>query len=112
MPSNERIRLLRESLNGELYQDKLELLAREFGALCQDNAEVVVFFVLQNVCNRIVDVLEGEAVSLDRFNDLTSDIAAQMASILLRIEQNKEVSVASLDSLVGTLFRNIELFRS
>ena len=75
MPGNDRISPLLSALSGGLSQEKLELLSREFNSLAQDRAETLVFFVLQNVCLRLVSALEGEAVSVERFQELTGGIA-------------------------------------
>ena len=76
MPDNDRISPLLSALSGGLSQEKLELLGREFNSLAQDRAETLVFFVLQNVCQRLASALEGEAVSVERFQALTAGIAA------------------------------------
>ena len=110
MPANDRISRLLDALSGGLSQEKLESLGREFNALAQDRAEPLVFFVLQNVCQRLASALEGEAVSVDRFEELTVGIADQIADILRDLQQGK-TGVTKLESLVITLFRNLGLFR-
>ncbi len=81
MPDNDRISPLLSALSGGLSQEKLELLGREFNSLAQDRAETLVFFVLQNVCQHLASALEGEAVSVERFQALTAGIADQIAKI-------------------------------
>ena len=110
MPANDRISRLLNALSGELSQEKLESLSREFDALAQDRAEALSFFVLQNVCQRLVSALEGEAVSVERFEELTSGIAEQIADVLRDVQQGNR-DVAKLDRLVVTLFRNLGLYR-
>jgi hypothetical protein len=109
MPANDRILRLLEALSGGLSQEKLESLGREFNSLAQDRAEPLVFFVLQNVCHRLASALDGEAVSVDRFEELTAGIADQIADILRDLQQGK-AGVAKLEPLVITLFRNLGLF--
>ncbi len=111
MPGNNRIRRLPELLPGDLSQSKLDTLSREFDALAQDSAEVLPFFVLHHVCTRISAAMDGEAVSLSRFNELTAGIAEQIASILETLEKGKPLD-AALEKLVRTLFQNLALFRS
>src|SRR5881397_1285371 len=110
MPRDHRISRLLNALSGELSQEKLESLGREFNSLAQDRAEPLVFSVLQNVCQRLASALEGEAVSVDRFEELTAEIADQIADILPDLQQGNAV-IAKLEPLVTTLFRNLGLFR-
>jgi len=110
MPADDRILRLLDALQGELSQEKLESLTREFNSLAQDRAETLVFFVLQNVCQRLASALEGEAVSVDRFEELTSGIADQIADILRDLQQGN-AAIAKLEPLVITLFQNLGLFR-
>ena len=110
MPGNDRIAPLLSALSGGLSQEKLELLGREFNSLAQDRAETLVFFVLHNVCQRLASALEGEAVSVERFQELTAGIADQIADILRDVQRgNKDIS--KLEALVTTLFQNLALFR-
>jgi hypothetical protein len=110
MPGNERISRLLSALSGGLSQQKLELLSREFSSLAQDRAETLVYFVLQNVCQRLASALEDEAVSVERFQELTAGIADQIGDILRDVQQGN-AGVAKLEPLVVTLFRNLGLFR-
>ena len=89
MPQNNRIRRLLDLLPGDLSQDKLDTFSREFDALTQDSAEVLPFFVLHHICKRLSAAMEGEAVSISRFRELTGGIAEQIASILKTLEQGK-----------------------
>ena len=109
MPAEDRISRLLDVLSGDLSQERLELLTKEFDALAQDRAEILVFFVLQNVCQHLASALEGEAVSVERFEELTVGIADQIADIL-RDHQQGNAGVAKLEPLVTTLFRNLGLF--
>lgn len=111
MPENNRIRRLLDLLPGGLHQDKLDTLSREFDSLVQDTAEVLPFFVLHHVCRRLSAAMDGEAVTITRFHELTGGIAEQIALILETLEQGKPVE-ADLEKLVATLFQNLALFRS
>src|SRR5260370_324121 len=111
MPADDRISRLLDALSGGLSQEKLESLSSEFNSLAQDRAETLVFFVLQNVCQRLASALEGEAVSVERFEDLTAGIADQIADILRDVQQGKR-NVTKPDRLVATLFRNLGLYRA
>lgn len=75
MPDDTRISQLLEALKGDLSQEKLESLSKELNSLAQDRAETLVFFVLQNVCQRLASALEGEAVLVERLEELTNGIA-------------------------------------
>src|SRR5437899_12280619 len=110
MPANDRISRLLDALSGGLSQEKLESLGREFNSLGQDRAEPLVFFVLQNVCQRLASALEGEAVSVERFEELTAGIADQISDIL-RDLQRGNAGLAKLEPLVSTLLRTLGLFR-
>ena len=110
MPPDGRISRLLDALSAGLSQEKLESLGREFNSLAQDRAETLVFFVLQNVCQRLASALEGEAVSVERFQEVTAGIADQIADILRDVQQG-DAGVAKLEPLVVTLFRNLGLFR-
>src|SRR5438094_10408729 len=110
MPADDRILRLLDTLEGGLSQEKLESLTREFNSLAQDRAETLVFFVLQKVCERLASALEGEGVSVERFEELTAGIADQIANILRDVQQGN-AGVAKLEALVVMLFRNLGLFR-
>ena len=110
MPPDDRISRLLDALSGELSQEKLESLTSEFNSLAQDRAEPLVFFVLQNVYQRLASALEGEAVSVERFEELTAGIADQIGDILRDLQQGNAV-IGKLEPLVITLFRNLGLFR-
>jgi hypothetical protein len=110
MAPDDRISRSLNALSGELSQEKLESLTNEFNSLAEDRAEPLVFFVLQNVCRRLASALEGEAVSVDRFEELTAGIADQIADILRDLQQGNP-AIAELEPLVITLFRNLGLFR-
>ncbi len=111
MPPDDRISQLLNALSGELNQQKLESLGKEFNSLAQDRTESSAFFVLQNVCQRLASALEGEAVSVERFEELTAGIAEQIADILRDVQQGKR-NVTKPDRLVATLFRNLGLYRA
>jgi hypothetical protein len=110
MPTDDRISRLLDVLSGNLSQERLEWLTKEFDALAQDRAETLVFFVLKNVCQRLASALEGEAVSVERFHELTAGITDQIADVLRDLQQGNG-GVAKLEPLVTTLFRNLGLFR-
>lgn len=110
MPANDPILRLLSLLSGELSQEKLESLGREFNVLAQDRRETLVFFVLENVCQRLASALEGEAVSWERFQELTANISEQMEDILHHLQRG-EPALASLERLVTTLVRNLGLYR-
>jgi hypothetical protein len=110
MPTDNRISRLLEVLSGDLSQERLELLAREFESLAQDRSQTLVFFVLQHVCQRLAAALEGEAVSIERFQDLIAGVADQIADILRDLHQGN-VSVEKLERLVILLYRNLGLYR-
>jgi len=110
MPADDRILLLVDTLEGGLSQEKLDSLTREFNSLAQDRAETLVFFVLQKVCERLASALEGEGVSVERFEELTAGIADQIADILRDLQQGNG-AIGKLEPLVITLFRNLGLFR-
>jgi len=110
MLAGDRISALLDRLSGELSEEKLESLSREFNSLAQDRRDTLVFFVLKNVCQRLASALEGEAVSVERFEELTVGIADQIADILRDLQQGN-AGGAKLEPLVTTLFRNLGLFR-
>ena len=66
--------------------------------------------MLQNACQRLASALEGEAVSVDCFEELTAGIADQIADIL-RDYQQGNAAIGKLEPLVIALFRNLGLFR-
>ena len=111
MPGNNGIRRLPDLLHGDLSQDKLDTFSREFDALTQDSAEVLPFFVLHHVCRRLSGAMDGDAVAISRFHELTAGIVEQIAWTLETLEQGKPVD-AALEKLVGTLFQTLALFRS
>jgi len=58
----------------------------------------------------LASALDGEAVSVDRFEELTAGIADQIADILRDLQQGN-AAIGKLAPLVITLFRNLGLFR-
>jgi len=110
MPDDRLISRLFEALEAELSQERLEWFAEKFEALAQDRPQTLAFFVLQHVCQRLASALEGEAVSVERFHELTAGIADQIADVLRDLQQGNG-GVAKLEPLVTTLFRNLGLFR-
>lgn len=88
MPAHDPIPRLLDALAGALSQEKLETISREFHSLAQDRAETLIFFVLENVCRNLASALEGEAVSVDRFNELTAGIADQIGAVLRDLQQH------------------------
>jgi hypothetical protein len=111
MPDNDRISRLLSALSGELSQEKLESLGKEFDSLAQDRGEPLVFFVLQNVCLRLALALEGEGVSIDRHRELTAGIADQIRGILGGVQQGNP-AMEKLELLVTSMYRNLGLFRA
>jgi hypothetical protein len=101
---------LLDGLSGELSEEKLESLGREFNSLAQDRAETLVFFVLENVCLRLASALEGDGVSVDRHRELTIGIANQIQEILRSVQQGS-ANVEQLQRLVVSLYRNLGLYR-
>ena len=110
MPDDPRLSQLLEVLQGELSQERLELLAREFGLLAQDRPRTLVFFVLQNICQRLVSPLEGEAVSVKQFEELTAGIGEQITGVVRDLERGNR-DFAKLELLVISLFQNLGLYR-
>lgn len=109
MSLDARISQLLELTKGQLHQEKLELLSREFWALAQDRAETLTFFTLQNVCQRLASTLDGEAVPLERFDELTAGIGEQISDILEHLHDG--VDADRLERLVATLVLNLGLYR-
>lgn len=109
MQADDRISRLLEVLAGPFDQQKLELLTRELEGLTHDRAEILVFFVLRNVCERLASALEGEAVSIERLHELTAGIAEEISTILRHLgEKNSQVD--GLEHLVSTLYKNLGLY--
>ena len=111
MPPEDRISALLETLLGELSEEKLESLSREFNSLAQDRRDTLVFFVLQNVCQRLASALEGKAVSIDRHRELTAGIGHQIEDILRDVQQGV-LNTDKLERLVVSLYRNLGLYRA
>ncbi len=110
MPLDDPVSRLLDQLSGQLSHDKLESFAKEFHRLAQDRAETLTFFVLENVCRTLASALEGEAVSLERFHELTREIAEGIAHVLRAVQEGAQ-DVEKLQSLVSSLFRNLALYR-
>jgi hypothetical protein len=109
MPDDNRLSRLIDALSGALSQEKLEFLATEFEGLAQDRPQTLTFFVLQHVCQRPASALEGEAVSVERFEELTSGVADHIREILVEVEQGI-ARFDKLDRLVAMLFENLGLY--
>jgi hypothetical protein len=102
---------LLNALSGELSQEKLEWLSKQFDALAQDRADALSFFVLHNVCQRLACAMEGESVSIDRFVELTAGIADKIETILRELEKGSS-DLSNWDGLIHLLFRNLALYQA
>ena len=114
MPNHirKRIASLHELILGGLHIENLDKIVVECDALSQDSQSVLSFFVLKHVFAEIAAALEGEAVALDRHEDLISGIAENSILILDRIEEGKRTEVGNLEFLVSLHVRNLNVFRS
>jgi hypothetical protein len=110
LPNESPNQRLRKLLQGSLSQNKLEELARLFDLLAQDRATVLPCFVLHHVCRRLAVALDGEAVTPQRFGELTEGIAERITLILMQMEKGRTISEQELESLVVQLFSNLALF--
>ncbi|MEP6637105.1 MAG: hypothetical protein ABJB97_10305 [Acidobacteriota bacterium] len=79
--------------------------------MAQDRADTLVFFVLQNVSQRLASELEGEAVDYKRFQDLTAGMAEGFRGIVSGLQQGRSV-MPELELLVVTMFQNLGLYRA
>ncbi len=114
MPNHikERIASLLELIKGGLRQENLDKMVCECDALAQDTSYVLAFFVLKQVFAETSGALEGEAVALGRYQDLTSEIAASASAVLGKALNNKRIEAADLEPIVGKHIRNLNIFRS
>src|SRR4051812_48931906 len=111
MPNDPRISRLLDLVSGGLDVARLEKLTRDFQELAQDRPEAAVFFVLQNVTDRLASELRDEAVQYARFQELTGDIGERITDVLLCLQEGRS-SESELNDLVATMFRNLGLYRS
>ena len=58
----------------------------------------------------LASALEGEAVSLERFRELTRGIADDIEHVLRAVQEGTQ-DIEKLQSLVSSLFRNLALYR-
>lgn len=114
MPNHirQRIASLRELIAAGLHQGNLDEIVADCNALSQDTSHVLSFFVLKKLFAEISAALEGEAVTLERFKDLTFGVAEAAILILDKIENGTQVEVGDLESLVSSHIRNLNVFRS
>jgi hypothetical protein len=85
MPPDDRISRLLNALSGGLSQEKLESLSSEFNSLAQDRAETLVFFVLQNVCQRLGSLNH----QLSNINRLCSSFTLLNSDFLVTFDRMK-----------------------
>jgi len=94
------------------HEENLDKMVVECGSLAQDTSYVLTFFVLKHLFAEISAVLEGEAVNLERFKALTSEIGEPIDVILDKVINNEEVRFNDLESVVRVQIHNLNVFRS
>jgi hypothetical protein len=109
---NQRIAFLRELVKAGFHQENLDKIVAECSSLAQDTSYVLTFFVLKHLFAEISAVLEGEAVNLERFKELTSEIGEAINVILDKAINNEKVSFEDLESFVRVQIHNLNVFRS
>jgi hypothetical protein len=108
----ERIASLRKRIDGGLCLDNLDALIALCASLAQDTPNPLDFFVLKHVFADLCGALEGEAVAVDRFQELTEGVRAEASSILAKIEIGRDIDRSSLESLVRNHLTQLALFRA
>lgn len=109
---NQRIAYLRELIQAGFHQANLDKMVAECNVLAQDTSHVLPFFVLKKVFAEMSVALEGEAVAIDQFRDLTAGVAEPSILILDKIAKNERIEATDLESVVRAHIRNVNVFRS
>jgi hypothetical protein len=109
---NQRIASLRSLIGSGLHQANLDKIISECNGLAQDTSYVLVFFVLKNVFADLSAALEGEAVTVEQFKELTHEISRFAGLIIDKTSNAEEVEAAQVELLVSTHLRNLNVFRS
>lgn len=114
MPNHisQRIVFLRKLAESGLHQENLDRIVGECSSLSQDTQNVLVFFVLKHVFRELSDVLEGEAVQFEQFNELNAGLCKSFIEILNKIENAEDVTFNDLESLVRIQINNVSIFKS
>lgn len=106
-----RIASLRRLVDAGLHLENLDTLIDLCSSLGQDSPNPLDFFVLKQVFADVSSALEGEAVTPERFRELTERVQLQASSILVSIESGRSVERSSLENLVRSHLTQLALFR-
>ncbi len=108
MPNHisQRIAHLRDLIQGGLYQDNLDRLARECGSLTKDGVHQLALFTLANVFAEISSALDAGAVEVSEFEILIKDVGPRADAILGKIAERLPITAEELEALVRTHLEN------
>lgn len=111
--NSDRLERIRQSLRRTpLSLSIAEEITREFAALSQDSADVLVFFVLKHVFSEISRLLDGEAVSVDRHFELTEETRKRTLDLLDRTDFSDSGCLMEVADLVEAHIIHASLFRN
>jgi hypothetical protein len=91
---------------------KAESIVREFAALTEDSADSFFFYVLKHVFSEIANSLDGEAVSVDRHEDLTEGTRVGTLRLLENFRQTDVIPFEELQKLVESHTVKNSVFRA
>jgi hypothetical protein len=104
--------LLRETLKRGLHAENLDSLVRQTSELSQDTSEVLLLYVLKNIFLDISHALEGEPVTVDRFDELTASYPQKIDGFLAGIEIGGEIPKHEIEELTRHHLSVLAVFRS
>jgi len=113
MPNNsQRLQAIRALLlDAPLSQSAAEQITKELSALSQDSANSFVYFVLRHVLGDIANLLDGDAVSVDRHTELTEEIRIRAGRFLARADLEENTCLGDLKELVEGHIVRASIFR-
>jgi hypothetical protein len=109
---SQRITSLRKLVNTGFHLENLDKIAVECANLAQDSSYVLPFFTLKHLVTEMSSVMDGEAVNVDQFREITANLEKAFNSVLDKIEKQERVSFEDLELIVRVQIQNVSVYRS
>ena len=97
---NQRITRLRELVQQRLHEESLDRAVQECNSLVQDSPHALLFFTLKNIFRELADALEGGAVEVHRFEELTRSFSEKALLLLQNVASGRSATPDELEELV------------
>jgi|SRR6266576_3985002 hypothetical protein len=109
---NQKIEHLLSLIEKGLFPDNLSKLISTSHELSQDTAFSLLFFGLKHIFLELDSALEGEAVDVQRFSELTGETRSRIIGILQLVRAGDSVPYQDLEDLIALHIVRLSLFRN